>query len=956
MEFLSFLEKDANKQLEESLAIMTKINSEMGKIGEKRKGISTPSGSDSANKQLIADYQKMEATIVKMQLAIDKLSVSKQNNNKKTQEEITNGRILAQNSDRQVKATSQLAGAYRNLSAQVAIASERYQNIIARGKTAEQTQKQFNRELRTAQLEFQKLQSRVLQADSAVGKWNRTNERTIGLGRDLVGAFGVATGVSLFAVIARDIFLVTKESQALEKSLKLVTDTGSNFVEQQMFLIDIAGRYGLEIQGLTKQYTQFYISAKDKISGTKIQQIFESISKAGASMGLSVEQQQRAFLALNQMMSKGTIQAEELRGQLGEALPGAFGIMAKAMGVTEKQLGKMMKDGEVLASEVLPKFARQLEITYGIENVNRIDNIVSAQNRLSNAWTDFVKSLDEDGNKLSKILTVVINQLSEAVKAYRWLLTSAETERKNNLDKIRVDGKKFIEEYYATQKKYSQQNLLDKKAELIAEDESTQRRIDNLRKINEQINKKGIRSPFGQLTKEDTSQLLKNNSTIKKYNESLSYTRGEIEGLNGLLQEKTRVQIKDTEEVKKATKAERERTESVKAGSLEMSGAVTGFLYKLEEQKRLFKEAQEITSSTSEEYKKFQNVIDGLQESIDLIRDPSKVLTADVSGLERQNEMYVKNREALLKLQEATDKWLETFRTDFFQQMGLSSLDQFFDGTFDKLIAGAENAEEKFRVSFLAISEVAQEAFNLINQADEARSQAQLERIQRDYDIAWEFSDKSDVAKRKLDAERERREKEIAQKEFKRKQNMAVVNIGIDTAQAIMATYGQAGWIGGTAGAIFLGAMGLAQIALVKSQKMPEYYTGTENAKEGFALTQERGREIIKDKHGKIKSLGSDKGAQVTWLDSGDKVLNNQRTMQELMFDKDLNNILANNNIAMPKIEMHAPKIDFSPVVDAINNQPIIIPDFDKLKTRIKRGNTIQTIEKAHTNFSSVKI
>jgi hypothetical protein len=185
---------------------------------------------------------------------------------------------------------------------------------------------------------------------------------------------------------------------------------------------------------------------------------------------------------------------------------------------------------------------------------------------------------------------------------------------------------------------------------------------------------------------------------------------------------------------------------------------------------------------------------------------------------------------------------------------------------------------------------------------------------------------------------------------------MAVVNIGIDTAQAIMATYGQAGWIGGTAGAIFLGAMGLAQIALVKSQKMPEYYTGTENAKEGFALTQERGREIIKDKHGKIKSLGSDKGAQVTWLDSGDKVLNNQRTMQELMFDKDLNNILANNNITMPKIEMHTPNIDFSPVVDAINNQPIIIPDFDKLKTRIKRGNTIQTIEKAHTNFSSVKI
>ena len=68
-------------------------------------------------------------------------------------------------------------------------------------------------------------------------------------------------------------------------------------------------------------------------------------------MGLSVENQERAFLALNQMMSKGTVQAEELRGQLGEALPGAFGIMAKAVGVTEKELQNMMKAGEVLADE-----------------------------------------------------------------------------------------------------------------------------------------------------------------------------------------------------------------------------------------------------------------------------------------------------------------------------------------------------------------------------------------------------------------------------------------------------------------------------------------------------------------------------------------------------------------------------------------------------------------------------
>ena len=186
--------------------------------------------------------------------------------------------------------------------------------------------------------------------------------------------------------IIKNIFETTKELMSLDGAMKLVTKTTENFANQQVFLQRISEAYGVEISALQKQFTQFYVSASDKISGTAIQNIFESVAKSSAKMGLSVESQDRAFLALNQMMSKGTVTAEELRGQLGEALPGAFGIMARAMGVTEKQLGKMMKDGKVIASEVLPLFAKELEKTYGVENVKRVDNLAAAQTRFSNAW------------------------------------------------------------------------------------------------------------------------------------------------------------------------------------------------------------------------------------------------------------------------------------------------------------------------------------------------------------------------------------------------------------------------------------------------------------------------------------------------------------------------------------------------------------------------------------------
>jgi hypothetical protein len=79
-----------------------------------------------------------------------------------------------------------------------------------------------------------------------------------------------------------------------------------------------------------------------------------------------------------------------------------------------------MKSGQLLADEA-PKFARQLEITYGIENVQRIDNLARAQTRLSNSWTNFVRSLDEDGN-IFYLGSTTLGLLSDLVKGTTLLL------------------------------------------------------------------------------------------------------------------------------------------------------------------------------------------------------------------------------------------------------------------------------------------------------------------------------------------------------------------------------------------------------------------------------------------------------------------------------------------------------------------------------------------------------
>lgn len=55
------------------------------------------------------------------------------------------------------------------------------------------------------------------------------------------------------------------------------------------------------------------------------------------------------------MLSKGNVQAEELRGQLGERLFGAFNLASKAMGKTTKEMNKALEQGQITAKDLLPK-------------------------------------------------------------------------------------------------------------------------------------------------------------------------------------------------------------------------------------------------------------------------------------------------------------------------------------------------------------------------------------------------------------------------------------------------------------------------------------------------------------------------------------------------------------------------------------------------------------------------
>jgi tape measure domain-containing protein len=691
--------------------------------------------------------------------------------------------------------------------------------------------------------------------------------------------------------------------------------------------------------GLTKQFTQFYVSAKDKISGQEIEDIFESVTKASASMGLSAEQTERAFLALNQMMSKGTVSAEELRGQLGEALPGAFGIMAKAMGVTEKQLGKMMKDGEVLASDVLPKFARQLEITYGIENVKRIDNIVNAQNRLGNSWTDLVATFAEGDGVLSRGTKSIMNAMASDLDKLNELMKSSAQKRKDQLKELSA-----ITEATAVEQVQKMQQRGDSEIKIQeyinrAIDKFTKDRFETYVKAKALENE--IASSWDEVSrKRDMKELARLNDIIAK-------RTGLIEGLKKFRNPEQDVKETEDKTDKKEKVVRRERIEALEL----QKSKVDSLILSLEKEKAMIEELQIANSDNNEEWLMYQKVIDQVQTSIDNIKNgfkdlhDSAMLATD--GLKANEEAVQSGKDKVDLYNQTVKDTLEIFQSEFFSEAGFPTL---FKALNDDILGFGEN----FAVTFNTITEIAQEAFNYIANLSNQRFQSQYENLAKEKEVALMFAGESASAREEVERQFEEKQKAIRKREFQAQKRMALFNIAVNGAQAIIATLARTPLPFGLPLVLATSALTAVQLGVVASQKIPEFWKGTDNAPEGLALTQERGREIITDSRGNIKSLGSDKGAELTYLNKGDKVFNTDKTMEMLMFDNSLNNMLNNSGISMPNIEVNTPKLDLQPVIDAIKNKDSVVFNYDQNGARISRVTENQTIEYANRRAQGI--
>jgi len=317
----------------------------------------------------------------------------------------------------------------------------------------------------------------------------------------------------------------------------------------------------------------------------------------------------------------------------------------------------------------------------------------------------------------------------------------------------------------------------------------------------------------------------------------------------------------DAEEVK----VKKEKIKKIKEEKVYILGTVSF----LEQQINKLEELRSTTATNNEQYKEitgairyYQKWLDSLTNSIKNVTEAQDNFTITIPELDENIfDKIVKDKEEL-------DNWLkdfkEGFKQDFISNSGFSKIFELIEN-FDKLKTdGVATA--------LAISEAFQQAFNTISKSSQANFDAEYSRLEQQKNISLQFAGESATAKEEIEKQYEVRKKEIQKREAEAQKRLAIFNIAINTAQAIAATFSKAGFPAGIPLAAIMATIGAAQIAMVSSQEIPQFWKGTDNAPEGLAWTQERGAEVITDSKGNVKTYGSNKGAQLTYLNKGDKV------------------------------------------------------------------------------------
>ncbi len=308
------------------------------------------------------------------------------------------------------------------------------------GKSKTLGNEAFNREL--AKLN-QSLRETLSKFNKTASKNNYSENASNGL--DVLATSAIKAGTAIYTFQTaleayRRIMEIGLKKEASQRAAQFVLgDEGAKRATE--FVKNLANNTGVDQIETLSSFAKFSAGAGDMNADQK-ESLFSNVIGTSRLMGLSTDEINGILKAFEQMASKGKIQAEELRGQLGDRMAGAFQLFARSLGMTTEELDKAMKDGKVLSKDVLPKVSaemgRMIDKAGGWEKI--INSTQTQLGRLSNSWNNNL-ALMFDGSQegltdFTRSLTNLLNSLGGQSKSLGESLGDLMKSMSNGIDDL----------------------------------------------------------------------------------------------------------------------------------------------------------------------------------------------------------------------------------------------------------------------------------------------------------------------------------------------------------------------------------------------------------------------------------------------------------------------------------------------------------------------------------------
>lgn len=261
-------------------------------------------------------------------------------------------------------------------------------------------------------------------AQNAAGHFNKVGHAVDSLRSTIHTVVGILAAVQvgrIFSGFVDEIKKVDREYNGFMAMMNVTTGDINKSAEAYSNIKNIAMAYGVSVESLAKSYAKLHASTKDVLSTKETDRLFESFTATASVLHAEQYTVERMFNAIIQMASKGQVHMEELKQQLGEHLPGALALAAKAMKMDMGTMIDEMKKGNVSARDLLVPLPKVLMETFGEAAVISSRSLNAAFMNMRTIWFDAVKEISTSGvgQGMAAVLRAVAGHVASTSDSFK---------------------------------------------------------------------------------------------------------------------------------------------------------------------------------------------------------------------------------------------------------------------------------------------------------------------------------------------------------------------------------------------------------------------------------------------------------------------------------------------------------------------------------------------------------